>query len=70
MVYVALAVETLLHLQYNLPLRHVEHGRMFILENSQRAVSKNLQLILCGMAFCTLRIFIRLVFNISFYQQL
>ncbi|KAG2045885.1 hypothetical protein BDR06DRAFT_309282 [Suillus hirtellus] len=36
-VYVTLAVETLLHLQYNLPLRHVGHGRIFILEKSQRA---------------------------------
>lgn len=63
MVYVALAVETLLHLKYNTPFRYVEQPRT--LEKGQPAVSKKLQLMLCGMAICTLCIFIRLAFNPS-----
>lgn len=60
-VYVALAVETLLRLQYNRPFRYVEQRR--ISEKGPRAVSKNLRLMLCGMAFCTLCIFIRSVYR-------
>ncbi|KAG2099274.1 RTA1 like protein [Suillus discolor] len=54
-----LSVETLLRLRYNRPFRYVEQRR--ILEKGPRVVSKNLRLMLCGMAFCTLCIFIRLL---------
>lgn len=60
-VYVTLAAETLIRLKYNAPFRYVEQPR--ILEKGQRAVSKNLQLMLCGMALCTLCIFIRSVYR-------
>ncbi|KAG1809123.1 RTA1 like protein [Suillus subaureus] len=60
-VYATMAAETLLRLKYNAPFRYVEQPR--ILEKGQRAVSKNLQLMLCGMAFCTLCIFIRSVYR-------
>ncbi|KAG2344864.1 RTA1 like protein, partial [Suillus weaverae] len=60
-VYVTLAAETLIRLKYNAPFRYVEQPR--ILEKGQRAVSKNLQLMFCGMALCTLCIFIRSVYR-------
>ncbi|KAG2124043.1 RTA1 like protein-domain-containing protein, partial [Suillus clintonianus] len=60
-VYVALAIETLLRLKYNAPFRYVDQPR--ILEKGQSAVSKNLQLMLCSMALCTLCIFIRSVYR-------
>ncbi|KAG2078713.1 RTA1 like protein, partial [Suillus decipiens] len=61
LVYVALAVETLLHLRYNAPFRYVEQPG--IVEKGQRTVSKNLRLMLYAMAFCTLCIFIRSVYR-------
>ncbi|KAG1737998.1 RTA1-like protein [Suillus lakei] len=60
-VYVTLAVEFLLRLKHNAPFRYVEQPR--ILEKGQSAVSKNLQFMLYGMAFCTLCIFIRSVYR-------
>ncbi|KAG2139842.1 RTA1 like protein-domain-containing protein [Suillus bovinus] len=59
--YVALASETLLRLRYDMPFRYVEQPRM--LEKGQRAVSKKLRLMIYGMAFCTLCIFIRSVYR-------
>ncbi|KIK35477.1 hypothetical protein CY34DRAFT_812101 [Suillus luteus UH-Slu-Lm8-n1] len=60
-IYVALAAETLLRLRYNMPFRYVDQPR--ILEKGQPAVSKKLQLMLFGMALCTLCIFIRSVYR-------
>ncbi|KAG2040870.1 RTA1 like protein [Suillus americanus] len=60
-VYVTMAVETLFRLKHNAPFRYVEQPRIF--EKGQRAVSKKLQLMLCGMAFCTLCVFIRSVYR-------
>lgn len=61
LVYVALAVETLLHLRYNTPFRYVEQPGT--VEKGQRIVSKNLRVMLYAMAFCTLCIFIRSVYR-------
>lgn len=66
-VYVALAAEFLLRLKNNAPFRHIEQPR--VLEKGQHAVSKNLRILLCAMAFCTLCIFIRLVPNVSSFQR-
>ncbi|KAG1888849.1 RTA-like protein, partial [Suillus subluteus] len=60
-IYVALAAKTLLRLRYNMPFCYVDQPR--ILEKGQPAVSKKLQLMLFGMAFCTLCIFIRSVYR-------
>jgi hypothetical protein len=60
-VYVTMATEILLRLKYNAPFRYVEQPRL--LEKGYRAVSKKLQLMLGGMAFCTLCIFIRSVYR-------
>jgi Ca2+/Na+ antiporter len=53
-VYVALAAEVFLRFKYNAPVRYVDAS-----EKNQRSVSKNLQIMLFGMGFCTLCIFIR-----------
>ncbi|KAG1737971.1 RTA1 like protein-domain-containing protein [Suillus lakei] len=60
-VYVALAAEFFLRLKYNAPFRHVEQPR--ISEKGQRSVSKNLRILICAMAFCTLCIFIRSIYR-------
>ncbi|KAG1883255.1 RTA-like protein, partial [Suillus subluteus] len=60
-IYVALAAETLLRLRYNMPFRYIDQPR--ILEKGQPAVTQKLQLMLFGMAFCTLCIFIRSVYH-------
>ncbi|KAG1849235.1 RTA-like protein, partial [Suillus subluteus] len=60
-IYVTLAAETLLRLRYNMPFHYVDQPR--ILEKGQPAVSKKLQLMLFGMVFCTLCIFIQSVYR-------
>ncbi|KAG2344876.1 RTA1-domain-containing protein [Suillus weaverae] len=60
-VYVALAAEFFLRLKLNAPFRHVEQPR--ISEKGQRAVSKNLRILICAMAFCTLCILIRSIYR-------
>ncbi|KAG1873925.1 RTA1 like protein-domain-containing protein [Suillus subluteus] len=60
-VYVTMAVEILLHFKHNAPFRYVEQSRIF--EKGSRTVSKKLRLMLCGMAFCTLCVFIRSVYR-------
>lgn len=67
-VYVTLASEFFLRLKFNSPFRHVEQPR--ILEKGQSAVSKNLRVLICAMAFCTLCIFIRLVPKTSYQRSL
>ncbi|OAX38287.1 RTA1 like protein, partial [Rhizopogon vinicolor AM-OR11-026] len=57
-VYVAFAVEVFLRFKYNAPVRYVD-----ALEKNQRSMSKNLQIMLFGMGFCTLCIFIRSVYR-------
>ncbi|KAJ8582766.1 RTA1 like protein, partial [Rhizopogon salebrosus TDB-379] len=57
-VYVALAVECFLRFRHNAPFRHID-----TLEKSQRYVSKNLKVMLFGIGFCTLCIFIRSVYR-------
>lgn len=66
-VYVTLAAEFFLRLKRNAPFRHVEQPR--VLEKGQHAVSNNLRILLCAMAFCTLCIFIRLVPSASSCQR-
>ncbi|KAG1850051.1 RTA1 like protein-domain-containing protein [Suillus tomentosus] len=60
-VYVTLASEFFLRLKFNSPFRHVEQPR--VLEKGQSAVSKNLRVLICAMAFCTLCIFIRSIYR-------
>ncbi|KAG2748005.1 RTA1-domain-containing protein [Suillus brevipes Sb2] len=60
-VYVTLAAEFFLRLKRNAPFRHVEQPR--VLEKGQHAVSNNLRILLCAMAFCTLCIFIRSIYR-------
>jgi hypothetical protein len=64
-VYVALAVECFLRFSHNAPFRHID-----TLEKSQRYVSKNLKVMLFGIGFCTLCIFIRLASITPYYPQL
>ncbi|KAG0700332.1 RTA1 like protein-domain-containing protein [Suillus ampliporus] len=60
-VYVTLAAEFLLRLKYNAPFRYVDKSH--ILEKGQSTESKNSQLMLFGVGFCTLCIFIRSVYR-------
>ncbi|KAG0701961.1 RTA1 like protein-domain-containing protein [Suillus ampliporus] len=57
-IYVALAAEFILRLKNNAPFRYGDN-----LEKGRRPLSKNLQLMLFGMGFCTLCIFIRSVYR-------
>ncbi|KAG1729969.1 RTA1 like protein-domain-containing protein [Suillus paluster] len=57
-VYVTLAAEFFLRLKYDAPFRYVDK-----LEKGQRPVSKHLLLMLHGLGFCSLCIFIRSVYR-------
>ncbi|KAG2113961.1 RTA1 like protein-domain-containing protein [Suillus clintonianus] len=60
-VYVALAAEFFLRLKYNAPFRYADESR--ISEKAQHSVSKNLRVMICGMALCVLCIFIRSIYR-------
>jgi len=53
-IYAALAVEFFLRFKYNSPVRYID-----TMEKSKRSISKKLQMMLFGLSFCTLLVFIR-----------
>jgi hypothetical protein len=58
-VYIGLAAEFFLRRKYNAPFRQ----QVIQCEKGHRSMSKNVQIMICGMSFCTICIFVRSVYR-------